>query len=81
MRPGAHAAGAAAVPEDPGEGERRAGVGRGARGAGVGSGGAAAGWTTPERMETKAPARCPEDPVATLRGRRAPRRLDLSHYL
>lgn len=80
MRPGAHAAGAAAVPEDPGEGERCAGVGGGARGAGVGSGGAAAGWTR-ERVEAKAPARCPEDPVATLRERRTPRRLDLSHYL
>lgn len=41
---------------------------------------AAAGWTR-ERVEAKAPARCPEDPVATLRERRTPRRLDLSHYL
>lgn len=58
-----------------GWGEARAG-----RGWGVGSGGAAAGWTR-ERVEAKAPARCPEDQVATLRERRTPRRLDLSHYL
>ena len=71
--PGAHAAGAAAVPEDPGEGERSAG---GARG--EGEGGAAAGLSVHERSEAKAPARCPEDLVATLRGHRALRQLDLS---
>lgn len=34
-----------------------------------------------ERMEAKAPARCPKDWVVTLWLHRAARRLDLSHYL
>lgn len=78
VRPGAHAAGVAAVPEDAREGER--GAAGGAR-AGREEEGAAVAWDTREHTEAKAPARCPDDWVATLRVRRAPRRLDLSHYL
>ena len=72
-RPGAHTAGSAAVPEDPREGGRGAGGARAGRRRGRGC-----GLATRERSAATAPARCPEDRVATLGGRGAPRRPDLS---